>query len=55
MCLRELMCLPKFSPKLASLVFLDTAQDCSLRKCLTSSRDETSNKKKKKSVTQIRA
>ena len=30
--------------KVASLVFLDIAQDCSLGQCLTSSRDKTSKK-----------
>ena len=30
--------------KVASLVFLDIAQDCSLGQCLTSSRAETSKK-----------
>ena len=30
-------------------IFLDIAQDCSLGQCLTSSRAETSKKKKKKS------
>ena len=45
---------PKFDPKLgflslvASLVFLDIAQDWSLGQCLRPSRDETSKKKKKK-------
>ena len=33
--------------KVASLVFFDIAQDCSLRQCLTSSRPKTSKKKKK--------
>ena len=42
--------------KVASLVFLDIAQDCSLGQCLTSSRAETSKKKvKKKFITQIGA
>ena len=38
--------------KLASLVFLDIAQDCSLGQCLTSTRAETSEKN---FVAQIRA
>ena len=31
-------------------IFLDIAQDCSLGQCLTSSRAETSKKKKKKKI-----
>ena len=37
--------------KVASLVFLDIAQDCCLGQCLTSSRAETSKKKNKKKKT----
>ena len=40
--------------KFASLVFLDIAQDCSLGKCLISSRAETSKKKQKKKQKQKR-
>ena len=41
--------------EVASLIFLDIAQDCSLGQCVTSSRAETSKKnlKKKKFVAQI--